>query len=188
MQWCAKYHVVLDLVITALDCIVFYLTVLYRDSRVIVCYSDNSTLKCLLLTEYDQFCYHYHHNQYVSSQRVSFACIYIGSTTRNIKQKVFCSLPWRHNEHDGVSNHQPHDCLLNRLSRRRSKKTCENMWKPVNSPHKGPVTQKMFPFDDVIMLKVDCYSMIDICGIGLGYHWFGDWPVAYMIQFNYFNT
>ena len=32
-------------------------------------------------------------------------------------------LQWRHNEHDGVSNHQPHDCLLNRLSRRRSKKT-----------------------------------------------------------------
>ena len=23
-------------------------------------------------------------------------------------------LQWRHNEHDGVSNHQPHDCLLNR--------------------------------------------------------------------------
>ena len=33
------------------------------------------------------------------------------------------SLQWRHNEHDGVSNHQLHDCLLNRLSRRRSKKT-----------------------------------------------------------------
>ena len=30
---------------------------------------------------------------------------------------------WRHNEHDGVSNHQPHDCLLNRLFRRRSMKT-----------------------------------------------------------------
>ena len=29
---------------------------------------------------------------------------------------------WRHNEHDGVSNHQPHDCLFNRLFRRRSKK------------------------------------------------------------------
>ena len=26
-------------------------------------------------------------------------------------------------ERDGVSNHQPHDCLLNRLIRRRSKKT-----------------------------------------------------------------
>ena len=24
---------------------------------------------------------------------------------------------------------------------------------PVNSPHKGPVTRKMFPFDDVIMVK-----------------------------------
>ena len=32
------------------------------------------------------------------------------------------TLRWRHNEHDGVSNHQPHDCLLNRLFRRRSKK------------------------------------------------------------------
>ena len=31
------------------------------------------------------------------------------------------SLRWRHNGHDGVSNHQPHDCLLNRLFR--SKKT-----------------------------------------------------------------
>ena len=70
------------------------------------------------------------------------------------------TLQWRHNGHDGVSNHQPHDCLLNRLFRRRSKKTSKlrvtnfvrgiNRW-PVNSTHKWPVTQKMFPFDDVIM-------------------------------------
>ena len=26
-------------------------------------------------------------------------------------------------------------------------------WWPVNSPHKGPVTRKMFPFDDVIMIQ-----------------------------------
>ena len=26
--------------------------------------------------------------------------------------------------------------------------------RPVNSPHKGPVTRKMFPFDDVIMKTV----------------------------------
>ena len=32
------------------------------------------------------------------------------------------SLQWRHNERDCVSNYQPHDCLLNRLFRRRSKK------------------------------------------------------------------
>ena len=70
------------------------------------------------------------------------------------------SLHWRHNDHDGVSNHQPHGCLLNRLFRRRSKKTSKdrvtdlcagNSPGPVNSRHKGPVTRKMFPFDDVIM-------------------------------------
>ena len=32
-------------------------------------------------------------------------------------------LQCRHNERDSVSNHQPHDCLLNRTFRRRSKKT-----------------------------------------------------------------
>ena len=33
------------------------------------------------------------------------------------------SLQWRHNGHDGVPNHQPHHCSLNRLFGRRSKKT-----------------------------------------------------------------
>ena len=33
------------------------------------------------------------------------------------------SLQWRHDERDGVSNHQSHDRLLKRLFRRRSKKT-----------------------------------------------------------------
>ena len=46
------------------------------------------------------------------------------------------ALQRRHNERDVVSNHQPHDCLLNCLFRRRSKKTsklrvtglCEGNW------------------------------------------------------------
>ena len=29
---------------------------------------------------------------------------------------------------------------------------------PVNSPHKRPVTRKMFPFDDVIMMKVTAHE------------------------------
>ena len=33
------------------------------------------------------------------------------------------TLQWRHDEHDGISNHQPHDCLLKRLLMHRSKKT-----------------------------------------------------------------
>ena len=58
------------------------------------------------------------------------------------------SLQWRHNGRDGISNHQPHDYLLNRLFRRGSKKTTKSAslafvrrihrW-PVNFPHKGPV-------------------------------------------------
>ena len=34
-------------------------------------------------------------------------------------------LLWRHHGRDSVSNHQPHDCLFNRLIRRRSNKTSE---------------------------------------------------------------
>ena len=73
------------------------------------------------------------------------------------------TLHWRHNDHDSVSNHQPHGCLLNRLFRSRSKKTSKlrvtglcvgNSPGPVNSPHKGPVTRKMFSFDDVIMKSI----------------------------------
>ena len=33
------------------------------------------------------------------------------------------TLRWRHNGHDSISNHQPHDCSLNCLLRCRSKKT-----------------------------------------------------------------
>ena len=85
------------------------------------------------------------------------ALMNIGKQTASIN-----SLHRRHNDHDSVSNHQPHGCLLNRLFRRRSKKTSKlrvtglcvgNSPGPVNSPHKGPVPRKMFPFDDVIMYK-----------------------------------
>ena len=41
----------------------------------------------------------------------------------NIVALMALPLRWRDNGRDSVSNHQPHDCLLNRLFRRRSKKT-----------------------------------------------------------------
>ena len=79
----------------------------------------------------------------------------------------YISVQWRHNWRDGVSDHQPHDCLLNRLFRRRSKKHQSSAslvfvlgihrW-PMNSPHKGPVTRKKFPFDDVIIINSKCSS------------------------------
>ena len=66
---------------------------------------------------------------------------------------------WRHNEGNGLSNHRRLDCLPNRLFRRRSKKASKlrvtglckgNPPVTVDSPHKGPVTLKMFLLDDVI--------------------------------------
>ena len=63
------------------------------------------------------------------------------------------SLQRRHNERTGVSNHRHLDCLLNRLFKRRSKKTsklCVTGLCGGNPPvtdgfsHKGPVTRKKF--------------------------------------------
>ena len=71
---------------------------------------------------------------------------------------LYFSLQWRHNGRDGVSDHQPHDCLLNHSSVDHRKHQISaslafvmeiHRW-PVNSPHKWPVTRKMFTFDDVI--------------------------------------
>ena len=56
------------------------------------------------------------------------------------------SLYWRHNGRNGVSNHQPLDCLINRLFRPRSKKASKLRvtglcaW---NSPGTGNFTAKM---------------------------------------------
>ena len=57
---------------------------------------------------------------------------------------------------DGVSNRQPHECLLNCLFRHRSKLRVTGLCEgnsPVTGefPHKGPVTRKRVPFDDVII-------------------------------------
>ena len=64
------------------------------------------------------------------------------------------ALQWRHNRRDGVPNHQPHDCLLNRSFRRKSKKTSKlrvtGLCAPVTGD-KWPVTRNMFPSDDVIV-------------------------------------
>ena len=82
-----------------------------------------------------------------------------GVKTNAIASKHDCySLQWRHNDHDGVSNHWRLDCLPNRLftqgKYQRSASLAfvreSNRW-PVYSRHKGPETRKMFPFDDAIM-------------------------------------
>ena len=72
------------------------------------------------------------------------------------------TLQWRHNERDSVSNHRPQDCLLNRLFRRRSKKTPKLRVTGLcagNSPVTGEFPAQMasnaenVSIDDVMMSK-----------------------------------
>ena len=76
-----------------------------------------------------------------------------GITSIAISYRWATTLKWRHNGHDGVSNHKLHDCLLNRLFGRRSEKHQSPASlafvrgihrSPVNSPHKWLVTRKWF--------------------------------------------
>ena len=75
---------------------------------------------------------------------------------------VSASLQWRHNEHDFIlyqftsltivcSNvYSGGDQRKHQSSSSLAFVRGIHRW-PVNSPHKGPVTRKMFPFDDVSM-------------------------------------
>ena len=59
---------------------------------------------------------------------------------------VVNSLRWHHNGHDGISNHQPHYCLLNRLFGCRSKKTSKLRVTGLcagNSPEAGELPAQM---------------------------------------------
>ena len=103
------------------------------------------------------------------------------STLITIKLHWMNPLQWRHNWRDCVSNHQPHDCLLNRLFRRRSKKTsklrdtglCE--W---NSPVTGEFpAQKTSNAENVSILMTSswvCKIVWDCtitCQLDVGFLW-----------------
>ena len=70
-----------------------------------------------------------------------------GSMTKQLQECNFLmTLRWRHNRRDRVSNHQPRDCLLNRLLRRRSKKTTKRRVTGLcagNSPGTGAFPAQM---------------------------------------------
>ena len=83
-----------------------------------------------------------------------------------MKQYMMKTLQWRHNGRGDASNHQPHCCLLNRLFKRRWKKTSKLRVAGLcvrNSPVTGEFpaqmasNAEMFPFDDVIM---NCCEML----------------------------
>ena len=65
------------------------------------------------------------------------------------------SLRWRHNDHAGVSNHQPPGCLLNRLFRRKSKKTSKLRVTGLcagNSPGTGEFSAQMASYAENVSI------------------------------------
>ena len=80
------------------------------------------------------------------------------------------SLQQCHNGRDGVSNHQRLYCLLNPVCSKKTSKLRATGFCEWNSPLTGefpsqrPVTRKMFPFDDVIMVYFQPYRVGGTCG------------------------
>ena len=106
------------------------------------------------------------------------------------------SLQWRHNGRDDVSNHQPHDCLLNRLFRRRSKRTSKLRITSLfvgNSPGTGEFPtqmasnaenvsiwwchhvpfghQMMYPKELVKSANVNLFFLVSLCQVRWDSNW-----------------
>ena len=82
------------------------------------------------------------------------------------------ALRWRHNDHSGVSNHQPHGCLLNRLFRCKSKKTSKLRVTGLcvgNSPGTGEFPAQMASYAENVSIWWRHHGLL--CG---GIHW---WPM-----------
>ena len=97
--------------------------------------------------------------------------------------RTVSTLRWHHNGHNRVSNHQPHDCLLNRSFRRTSKKTSKLRVTGLcagNSPETGefpaqmasnaenvsiwwrPYDRKLTPWGRVTHIRVSKLTIIQI--------------------------
>ena len=61
---------------------------------------------------------HIHYRKLISTCCLNLVILFMRKASCNND-----ALQWCHNECHGISNHQPHDCLLNCLFRPRSKKT-----------------------------------------------------------------
>ena len=119
----------------------------------------------------------------------------------------------RHNGRDGVSNHQPHDCLLNRLFRHRSKKRSKLRVTGLcagNSPGTGEFPAQMASNAEKVsiwwrhhhdVLRRDAFIQTssgstgrinsmrpeDACVSEQGHHWFRQWLAACSVPSHYLN-
>ena len=74
-----------------------------------------------------------------------------------INNTLFWPFQWHHNEHDGITSILVVYSTICSGADQRKHQSCASLafvgefTGDVNSPHKGPVTRNMFPFDDIIM-------------------------------------
>ena len=112
-------------------------------SRVIVAIYDTRTLK--LISNMEK--YHTFFKELKTyTETTEYYEIQIPDVSKPSIFMLQYSLQWRHNGYDSVSKHQPYDCLLNRLFRRRSKKTSKLRVTGLcagNSPRTGEFTVQM---------------------------------------------
>ena len=118
---------------------------------------------------------------FISIHTVCLVLFYVLISSIHVSScDVLNPLQWRHNGRDSVSNHQLHDWIVystvySDADQRKHESSVSLAFVrgihrgPVNSPHKWPVTRKMFPFDDVIMLYspglLHCpLAMDQLCG------------------------
>ena len=93
--------------------------------------------------------------------------LYAGPSSMNIRSP----LQWRHNEHDGVSNHQPQHCLLNCFFRRKSKKTSKLRVTGLcagNSPETGEFPVQMARNAENVSIRSRHHALCVVCALILG--------------------
>ena len=76
------------------------------------------------------------------------------------------TLHWRHNGRDSVSNHLPHDCLLNRFFRRRSKKTSKFRITGLcvgNSPGTSEFPILMASYAENVSIWLCHHGLVNLC-------------------------
>ena len=111
------------------------------------------------------------------------------------------ALQWRHNGRDSVSNHQPHDCLLNCLFRRWSKKTSKLRVTGIfagNSPGTGefPVQMASYAENVSIWWRHLGITTVILVNLSIPVRWtkskpakqHGIYPVAHVMLLEFFLT
>ena len=113
-------------------------------------------------------------SQGISRHGIDLLPEYSGFSTRRVNTfetgacVLLLSLQWRHNgaiASQTTSLSIVYSTVNSDADQRKHKSSMSlafvwgiHRW-PVNSPHKGPVTRQMFPFDDVIMLCMECLDI-----------------------------